>query len=343
MKALILTAGFGTRLRPISFFYPKPTLPVLKKPILHHLFDYLGKYNIKKIALNLHYKSEKIVECVKNYPHFKEIEFHFSYEHPEILLTAGAIKKCEKFLKGENFFVINGKIITDISLKKLLNRHKRGNYIATIVVKENKDSVKNPYTNVIFSKNRELIGFGEGRGKKKFFFTGVQIFSPEIFKYIPENRPLHTTTYLFPRLIELGKKIGVMIDEGSSWYEFSTPERYYTNNFEIFENKDMLNFSGENLNVGGNSYIKKSIIGDNVEINGNSSVEDSILFGNNFIGGSSRIKKCVILDGIELQDVELEKRIITPFPFEAVKNEKYKLKKGEEILYGKYLSTPINI
>lgn len=343
MKALILAAGFGTRLRPISFFYPKPTIPVLGKPILHHILDYFLKYNINEIAINLHYQKEKITNCFYSYPNVDKFRVYFSEEYPEILLTAGAIKKCEEFLKNDHFFVLNGKIITNIDLRELKHFHiKRGN-IATIVVKPNPDVERYPFSNVIF-KNDKLIGFEKpSKDKKNYFFTGVQIFSPEIFKYIPEDKPLHTTTFLFPELIKEGKKVGVLVDTFSHWYEFSTPERYFENSFEIFNKNDMMNFTGENLNIGNRSSIKRSIIGNNVKIEDNVEIINSIVFGNNFFGSNSKVINSVILDGVEMENLTVEKKIISLLPMREIVEKKYTLKKGEEILYGRFLSRPLDI
>ncbi len=342
MKALLLAAGFGTRLRPISFFYPKPTLPVLGKPILHYLFDFLLDFNIKDIAINLHYLKEKVKNCFYTYPHCDKFKVFFSEEFPEILLTAGAIKKCEEFLKDDYFFVINAKIITNINLEELEYFHKKKGNIATIVVKPNPDLKKYPFSNVIFGKDK-LLGFDKpSPDKKNYFFTGVQIFSPDVFKYIPQNKPLHTTNFLFPELIKRGEKVGVLVDTSSYWFEFSTPERYFNNSFELFDENDMFNIAGENLNVGNGSFIRRCILGNNIKVEENVQIENSIIFGDNFLGNESRIKNSIILNGIGIEKLSIENRILTLLPIRELIKKEYELRKGEEIIYGRYLSRELN-
>ena len=122
MKAIILAAGFGTRLKPLTNKLPKPMFPVLNRPILEHALHFLSSQGIKEIAINLHHQSEKIIDYFGNGKNFK-VELHFSKEE-NILGTAGGIKKLELFFKDETFLVINSDILVDINLKDVLKFHK---------------------------------------------------------------------------------------------------------------------------------------------------------------------------------------------------------------------------
>ena len=108
MKALILAAGFGTRLKPLTNDLPKPMFPVLNRPILEHALHFLSSQGIKEIAINLHHQPEKIIDYFGNGKNFN-VKLHFSKEE-NILGTAGGIKKLELFFKDEAFLVINSDI-----------------------------------------------------------------------------------------------------------------------------------------------------------------------------------------------------------------------------------------
>ena len=112
MKAIILAAGFGTRLKPLTNALPKPMFPVLNRPILEHALHFLSSQGIKEIAINLHHQSERITDYFGNGKNFK-VKLHFSKEE-NILGTAGGIKKLELFFKYDKEFIYNN--IADVYL-----------------------------------------------------------------------------------------------------------------------------------------------------------------------------------------------------------------------------------
>ena len=122
MKAMILAAGFGTRLRPLTHTVPKPMVPILNRPMLEHTIHLLRTHGIQDITVNLHHLPEVLIDYFGEGPDFG-VQLHWSHES-EILGTAGGIKRAQKFLDGETFVVINSDVVTDIDLSKLIAFHK---------------------------------------------------------------------------------------------------------------------------------------------------------------------------------------------------------------------------
>jgi NDP-sugar pyrophosphorylase family protein len=112
MKAMILAAGFGTRLQPLTKTVPKPMVPVLNRPLLERTIELLRQSNIQDIAVNVHHLSEQVIAHFGDGSKFG-VNLHFSREET-ILGTAGGIKEAQKFLDGGSFLVINSDIIVDI-------------------------------------------------------------------------------------------------------------------------------------------------------------------------------------------------------------------------------------
>ncbi|HAX46789.1 MAG TPA: hypothetical protein DCX78_08205, partial [Nitrospina sp.] len=123
MKAMVLAAGFGTRLQPLTRVLPKPMFPVLGRPLLSHTFDLLRSANISEVAVNIHHLPDHIIDYFENEKPLN-LNLHFSREE-KILGTAGGIKKVQSFLEDGPFILINSDIITDIDLNRVIEFHKK--------------------------------------------------------------------------------------------------------------------------------------------------------------------------------------------------------------------------
>ena len=189
MRALILSAGLGTRLKPLTEVLPKPMLPLLNRPILEHTLELLNRNGIQDIAVNLHHLPNKITS------HFGSALQYFHEE--EILGTAGAIRNCSDFIQGESFVIINGDIVSDINLKQVLKFHREKKSQVTLVVYQTKNMEQ--YQPIEIDPNGKIVRFPHSRlsqtveGAKRVIFTGAQIIEPEFLGLIPPNRFCGTT------------------------------------------------------------------------------------------------------------------------------------------------------
>ena len=122
MRAMILAAGFGSRLKPLTLSLPKPMFPLLNQPLLEHTLNYLSSQGIQDIIVNVHHLPEKIVEHFAAGTNFG-VRLQFSREE-KILGTAGGLKKAQSFLEKETFLVMNSDIFANIDLDKVLSFHK---------------------------------------------------------------------------------------------------------------------------------------------------------------------------------------------------------------------------
>jgi NDP-sugar pyrophosphorylase family protein len=204
MKAMVLAAGFGTRLQPLTRVLPKPMFPVLGRPLLSHTFDILESANITDVAVNVHHLPDFIINYFeKEKP--PDLNLHFSREE-KILGTAGGIKKMESFLEGGPFILMNSDIITDIKLDKVIDFHKKNNSKLTLVVRQ--DISPEQYDSIEICKDGRIVHFVGASSMNipgnttRVMFTGIQIIEPEIFKRIPEGQFCGTTENIFPQMIQ---------------------------------------------------------------------------------------------------------------------------------------------
>ena len=156
MEAIILAGGFGTRLQTIVSDVPKPMAPIQNEPFLKYLFDFLKKYEVKKVILSVHYKKEIIMSFFKN--SFEGIEIEYSIEE-KALGTGGAIKQSLSMCKEENIIVLNGDTFFDVDLTQLMTTHKKSDAILTLALKPMKNFDR--YGVVNLDQNNKIIGFEE--------------------------------------------------------------------------------------------------------------------------------------------------------------------------------------
>jgi NDP-sugar pyrophosphorylase family protein len=191
MKAMILAAGFGTRLKPFTDAHPKALATVNDKTILQRNIEYLSSFGIKKIVINVHHFANQITEFIRKNNGFGS-EISFSDETDEVLETGGGIKKASSFFKEEDepFVVMNVDILTDMNLEKMIVQHKKEKPLATLAVTSRKTS-----RYFLFDELDHLVGWenvktGEqkmSRQTNKYWqkaFSGIHIISPEIFDLI---------------------------------------------------------------------------------------------------------------------------------------------------------------
>lgn len=238
MKAVLLAAGEGTRLKPLTNNIPKVMLLMNGKPVLEYNINLLKKYDIKDIAVNLWYLPHKIKEYFKD---GKDWGIRIVYsEEKEILGTAGALKKLTNFL-DIRFVVIYGDVINNINISDMIEFHKKKKGIATIALYE---ETENPKTKglVEIDDNKKILNFIE---KPKNPITnlanaGVYIFEPEVLDFIPKDRYFDCGRDLFPLLLSKGKNIYGYILKEEYLVDIGTIEKYNKANEDIKKGKLIL-------------------------------------------------------------------------------------------------------
>src|SRR3954452_4124752 len=136
MRAIVLSAGYGTRLWPLTEDRTKPAIPILGKPLVGYVAEYIASYGFDDIVVNLHHRPESVRAALGDGSRFG-VKLHY-VEEPVILGTSGALDNTREFFANETFMVVNGKIITDINLNAALEQHRDMNALATLVLLPNK-------------------------------------------------------------------------------------------------------------------------------------------------------------------------------------------------------------
>lgn len=222
MKAFILSAGVGERLRSLTAQNPKVMLPIKGQPIIEHLILLCKRYGINDFIINLFWQPEKIVNYLGSGERLG-VKIIYSFE-PKLLGKGGAIKRMEKSLQ-ETFLVLYGDVMMDVDLSKLIRYHKQKKGIGTIVV----HGSSHPQDSALVEcdKNGRIIRFwGKPRKTEPATLSaaGLLVLEPTIFDYIPKNKH-HDLEEIFPVLLKQG--IPLFGYETKEYLkDIGTPDRY---------------------------------------------------------------------------------------------------------------------
>lgn len=286
-KAMIMAAGVGSRLDPLTQDVPKPLVPIANRHVMDILFEKLLEIGVKDVVANTHYKAEQIIERYKN----NELGINFSHIHEETLSgTAGGVKKCQFFFnEGEDFLVLSADGLSNADLKAGIKAHKQSGAIVTMGIK--KIAIEEiPNFGVVVVDNEGFVKEFQEKpsikdAKSDYINTGIYIFNYKIFDYIPAGTFYDFAKNVFPDLLSKDIKINTFI-VNEYWSDIGTIDQYRQSTQDLFNN--LCKFS--------HSEIIKTPKG--TYITGDSHIAPTALFlGNNIVG-----KNCIIGENVVLQD-----------------------------------------
>ncbi len=223
MKALILAAGYGTRLRPYTEHTPKPLFTVAGRPLLDLIIGQLQEAGCKAAIVNTHHLHHKIEAFLGSQTYGLKV---FTRYEPQILGTGGAIKNVADFWDEQPFMVINADIVADIDLKEVYDVHCRHHPPATLVLCDNP-----VFNSVAVRQNKWITGFYNATQSdimppdNLMTFTGIQVLDPQILNYIPENT-FYSSIDAFKKILAEGRQIGAIITPKDRWQDIGTPQSY---------------------------------------------------------------------------------------------------------------------
>ncbi len=216
-RAMILAAGLGTRMRPLTDTLPKALVPVAGRPLIEYALLFVKSHGIEEVVLNLHHLGHLLREALGD-GGTHGLRITYSAEDP-ILDTGGGIKKAQPFLDGEPFLVLNADTILDFDLTAFLAVHQRTRAIGTLLLRPNPDEatyglIETDRTGAIRRIRGEPSEIEINEPLSRFMFTGCQVLEPRIFEAMPVGRAFSTTHELYPQLIHRGETLQGFVHSG---------------------------------------------------------------------------------------------------------------------------------
>lgn len=339
-NAIILAAGLGKRLEPLTDVKPKPLVPVGNKPILSYTLKLLENYSINKLAINLFHLPDLIIDWIRAEPIFSRIKIDFSLE-TNLLGTAGGIKKAASMLEEPPFLIINSDILIDLNLLNLLEFHRQKHAVATMVLRP--DPLVTQFGIIKIDDQNRVRQFLESSHEecsleetplRELMFTGVQIVETEFLESIPYGEYKDLSQDIYPQLMKNNLPIYGYVMEGY-WTDIGTPLRYFQANMDclsgglnplfspsqaelrqgINKNKSAMLLPpvaiGQNCSIGEKCIIGPLVsIGDAAILGNGLKIEKSIIWENTCIGNGAQISNSIVMSNVEIPAKAILDRVI---------------------------------
>jgi mannose-1-phosphate guanylyltransferase len=322
MRAMIMAAGLGTRLRPITYEMPKPMVPVLNRPVMEHIVELLARHGFTEVIANLHWFPELIRDRFGDGSRFG-IELRYS-EEEALLGTAGGVRRAADFL-GEEFLVISGDALTDIDLAAMREFHASHDGIATLATKRVADTSQ--FGVVITGPDGRVQGFQEkpdpAEALSDLANCGVYMFRGEIFDYFPpeDERSKASGPDDPPGFADWAMDVMPALLDGdvpfyshevkAYWNDIGNLEELWRSNMDAVAGEVKIDPGvpevAEGVRAGGGTDLAMAqvdppaLFGPGVELGAGVRVDGPAVIGDGSrIGAGSRIKESVMLPGTEI-------------------------------------------
>jgi len=287
MKALILAAGLGTRLKALTADRPKALMPILNRPIISRTIEYLKSYGAADhIAVNAHHHCLQVVEYLKD-AHAFGVKIEVRIED-EILGTGGAIKNFSDFWDKEPFIVINADILTDISLSDAYEYHLRSGRLATMILHDYEQ-----FNQIRINDECQVIDISRQKNSGRLAFTGIHILNPEIIPLIPGSG-YSDIIDCYKTLIPTGG-LGAFVSQGHYWRDIGSPDSYISAHGEI------LSSQANSFIIGADSIIDPTVkiigwaaAGEKTMLEKGVEIERSVLWDHVTVKAGVRISNSVV-------------------------------------------------
>lgn len=308
IKAMVMAAGMGSRLEPITLSFPKPLIPVMNRPLMDIILTQLHDIGISEVISNTYYLSEQITQRYNS----NKLGIKFSsIKETELSGTAGGMKKCQFFFdEGEDFVVMSGDVLTTADIKKGIEIHKKSGAVATIGVKQVAHEQVCHFGVVVTDEKGFITEFQEKpsieEAKSNLINTGIYIFNYKIFDYIPENTFYDFAKNVFPKLLSEGQINTFEVDE--YWNDIGTISQYKQSVQDIFNGKCKIKHDKIIETNLGNYISNTKKIPETIRFIGN-----NVIGSNVKLGEYIKLENCIVMDGAEIKTgSELTNCIILP-------------------------------
>ena len=293
MKAMILAAGLGTRLAPLTLNRPKPLVPVGNRPIIHHTITWLKSHGVDEIVVNTHHHGNQIRNYLDGGRPFG-IKIHIS-EESEILGTGGGIRKTRRFWDNEPFVVVNGDILTDMDLSVAYRTHQKRGDLVTLVLHDFA-----PFNQIKINHQKDILDINPVPETGRLAFTGIHIMNLPVLDHIPPHR-FFCILDCYRTLIGLGRPLRGHIVKNHYWRDAGTIESYIEANRETLNGAPFL--MGRKCRIHDHARLKEwAILGNGTSLEKGAEITRSILWENVTVKGDVRVIDSIITTAGEVTE-----------------------------------------
>jgi mannose-1-phosphate guanylyltransferase len=301
--ALILAAGLGTRLRPLSLVRAKPAMPVAGEPLVRRILRWLGDSGVRRTVLNLHHLPESITAEVGDGADLG-LSVRYSWEQP-VLGSAGGPRRALPLLESDRFLIVNGDTLMDLDLERLVADHDRSGALVTMTVIPNPDPAR--YGGVLVNDTGEVTRFvPRGSPGPSWHFVGIQAANVRAFDRVSPDVPSESVASLYPALMrERPGSVRAYRTEGA-FHDIGTCADYLATSLAFAEAEGgRETLIGRASRVAATAQVVRSVLWDNVTVGDHAELTECVVSDGAAIPAGSRYERCAIVPAARIMDTTL--------------------------------------
>jgi mannose-1-phosphate guanylyltransferase len=305
----VLTAGLGTRLRPLTDVRAKPAMPVAGEPLIRRIVSWLASHGVTDLVLNLHHRPETLTAVVGDGGDLG-VRVRYVWEQPRILGSAGGPRLALPLLATETFFIINGDTLTDVNLSQLEAAHAESGAAVTLALVPNREFLR--YGGVQLDEERRIVGFTP-RGPSSegsYHYVGSQIAEASVFTSLTPGEPASSIGGVYDALIasRAGAVRGFVCD-AEFWDVGTTADYWRTSQAFIGRSIAAGPTMGRSARIDASARVTGSILWDDVEVGRDAVVDECIVTDRVVIPDGAEYRRAVLIRG------EADRLLVSPlFP-----------------------------
>jgi mannose-1-phosphate guanylyltransferase len=298
--ALVLTAGLGTRLQPLTSVRAKPAIPLAGEPLIRRIITWLSGQGVTELVLNLHHLPQTLTAVVGDGSDLG-VRVRYSWEQPVVLGSAGgprhALPMIGPTAGNDAFLLVNGDTLTDLDLGALEAAHEASAALVTLAVVPNREPHK--YGGVLTAADGAVTGFARpgADAEGSAHFIGVQIAHADAFRELPDGRAVNSTGDAYLRLLAARPGCIRAYSCDAAFQDIGTTSDYWRTSFACLGDRPPEQAYGERARIGSGARITRSILWDDVEVGADSTIDECIVTDRTQIPAGSVFHRSVLRRG----------------------------------------------
>jgi NDP-sugar pyrophosphorylase family protein len=298
-RALLLTAGLGTRLQPLTYVRAKAAVPINGEPLVRRVIRILATAGIRDLVLNLHHRPQSIAACVGDGSDL-DVRVRYSWEQP-VLGSAGGPRRALPLLVDtmeDDFLIVNGDTLTDVDIWSLIERHRQSGALVTMAL------IPNPrpdhYGGVAVSEDGWVTGFtraagaGTANAPRSFHFIGVQVAKSKAFTDLADGVPAESVNALYPKLIAANPRSVAAYISQASFLDIGTPRDCLDTSLALAD-EEGARFMGTDSRVAASAVLVRTMLWDDVTVGARAHLQDCIVADGVRVPEGARYERCAIV------------------------------------------------
>jgi mannose-1-phosphate guanylyltransferase len=297
LRALVLTAGLGTRLQPLTLARAKAAAPVDGEPLARRTIRWLASQGVSDLVLNLHHRPESIAAVVGDGADLGA-RVRYSWESP-ILGSAGGPRHALPLILDRSaertFLLVNGDTLADVPLPAMIDQHRRSGALVTMALIPNPNPDK--YGGVLLDGDSAVTGFTRrGRGGPSFHFIGPQVVEADAFSALADGVPAESVLEIYPRLMAArpGSVRGFVGD--GAFYDIGTPADLLKTSLELAaaDGRPDRPRWGRGVHLDPSARVTRSVLWDEVAVGADAEIDECVIADGVAIPAGARYRRCAI-------------------------------------------------